>query len=120
MNTGLPNNAMNKHLGEVMALWRAESDEMESFTLKQQKNQLARKPAEMDEPILTITWQQFQQEKQLVSAQTDEGDAPQITNTAVAAATATTPIPLASGASGIADTSLMAYDLAYPYPESHW
>lgn len=72
MNTGLPLGALRRRSGRVMQIWREEGRPGQAFTREQQELMLGRDGPDMTAPALAITWQEFQQARQLFSAQTGE------------------------------------------------
>jgi hypothetical protein len=70
-NSGITRSALNGRIGEIMRLWRAEGDETMAYTHEQQERCIAVVGEDARPPIVTITWQQFQQTRQSNAAQAD-------------------------------------------------
>jgi hypothetical protein len=70
-NSGITRSALNGRIGEIMRLWRAEGDETMAYTHEQQERCIAVVGEDVRPPIITITWQQFQQTRQSNAAQAD-------------------------------------------------
>jgi hypothetical protein len=95
-NSGITRSALNGRIGEIMRLWRAEGDETMAYTHKQQERCIAVVSEDARPPIVTITWQQFQQTRQSNAAQAD----PSSINLS-AAATVSPSAPRSIGASTV-------------------
>ena len=65
MDTGLPHGALRRRSGRVMHLWREEGEPTRVYTREEQDWSLENIGPDTTVPILTITWQQFQQERAL-------------------------------------------------------
>lgn len=65
MNAGVSQNYMRRRLPEVMQLWREEGDGVLALTEAEQESELRITGPEMTQPIITISWQQFKQAKDL-------------------------------------------------------
>jgi len=65
MDTGLSRSYMSRRLPRVMQLWREEGNPMRVYTREEQDWSLENIGPDTTVPILTCTWQQFQQEKAL-------------------------------------------------------
>jgi hypothetical protein len=114
-NTGVSRRQFKRHLEEVMRLWREDGDPESAYTEQNQSDGIALAGANMTVPVITITWEQFQRERQPAQAGVSNVARAEFS----AAAIATTSNPPVAVASDTADASLVAYYLAYPYPESH-
>jgi hypothetical protein len=95
-NSGITRSALNGRIGEIMRLWRAEGDETMAYTHEQQERCIAVVGEDARPPIVTITWQQFQQTRQSNAAQAD----PSSINLS-AAATVSPSAPRSIGASTV-------------------
>jgi hypothetical protein len=110
-NTGISTRQFQLHLDEVMHLWREEGDPESSYTEEIQREVLAAEGPDMRPPVITITWEQFQRERQPASNSATANDLP-----AAIVATPDLPVPVASDT---AVASLVAYYLAPPYSVLH-
>jgi hypothetical protein len=68
MDTGLPLGALRRRSGRVMHAWREQARPGQAFTREEQELVLVREGPVMDAPVITITWQDFQQSRQAATS----------------------------------------------------
>jgi hypothetical protein len=111
MDAGVSMRNLGRRLAEVLDLWRTEGDPENSYTVEQQQNALAKDGPDMTPPVVTVTWQQFQQQKQLAQAEANNAAHPSTTDpSALDHSTADTAPPLAHGGLGASTVSSFVPD----------
>lgn len=65
METGLSHGYLRRRIPAVMQRWREVGDRELAYTQEEQENHLRRTGPDMAQPVITISWQQFKQAKDL-------------------------------------------------------
>jgi hypothetical protein len=100
MDAGVSMRNLDRRLAEVLDLWRTEGDPENSYTVEQQQNALAKDGPDMTPPVVTVTWQQFQQQKRLAQADPSAARPSTTDPSALDYSTADTAPPFAHGGLG--------------------
>jgi hypothetical protein len=116
MDAGVSMRNLDRRLAEVLDLWRTEGDPENSYTVEQQQNALAKDGPDMTPPVVTVTWQQFQQQKRLAQADPSAARPSTTDPSALDHSTADTAPPFAHGGHGASTVSSFVPDgVAVPF-----